>query len=170
MEGRAVALRIGIRVIEISRWRAARERVVSLDGSARRVEATKLLRRNRHWLISGSLLKRESWPYKGRAMPVIRIIHVTFPPDQAQKAERNWMESCAPIMIRQSGCRSEELLRSKDNPGEYISYSEWDSEDSIKAYLASEAHQEIKRHNSNITGARVEVKHYERIMSAPTTN
>ena len=103
-------------------------------------------------------------------MPVIRIIHVTFPPDQAQKAERNWMESCAPIMIRQSGCRSEELLRSKDNPGEYISYSEWDSEDSIKAYLASEAHQEIKLHNSNITGARVEVKHYERIMSAPTTN
>jgi hypothetical protein len=121
MEGRAVALRIGIRVIEISRWRAARERVVSLDGSARRVEATKLLRRNRHWPISWSLLKRESWPYKGRAMPVIRIIHVTFPPDQAQKAERNWMESCAPIMIRQSGCRSEELLRSKDNPGEYIS-------------------------------------------------
>lgn len=97
-------------------------------------------------------------------MPIIRIIHVTFPPDQAQKAEQNWMESCAPLMIRQSGCRSEELLRCKDNPGEYISYSEWDSEDSIKAYLASEAHQEIKNHNRNIVGARVQVKHYERLM------
>jgi heme-degrading monooxygenase HmoA len=94
-------------------------------------------------------------------MPVIRIIYVTFPPDQAEKAERNWRESCAPIMIRQPGCHWEELLRCKEKPGEYISYSEWDNSDSIERYLASEDHQEIKRHNRNITGARVEIKHYE---------
>jgi heme-degrading monooxygenase HmoA len=94
-------------------------------------------------------------------MPVIRIIDVTFPPDQAQKAERNWTESCAPIMIRQPGCLWEELLRSVENPGEYISYSEWDSMESIRRYLASEDHQEIKRHNRNISGVKVEVKHYE---------
>jgi heme-degrading monooxygenase HmoA len=96
-------------------------------------------------------------------MSVVRIIYVTFPPDQAEKAERNWRESCGPLMIRQPGCLAEELLRSKDNPGEYVSFSEWDSEESINAYLASEAHQEIKRHNRNITGARVEVKTYERV-------
>jgi heme-degrading monooxygenase HmoA len=94
-------------------------------------------------------------------MPVIRIIHVTFPPDQGEKAERNWKEKCAPIMIRQPGCLREELLRCKDAPGEYLSYSEWSSEDSIQEYLRSEDHQEIKRHNRNVEGARVTVKHYE---------
>lgn len=94
-------------------------------------------------------------------MPIIRIIHTTFPPDQAEKAERNWKESCAPIMLRQPGCLSEELLRCKETPGEYISYSEWDNDESIQKYLQSEDHQEIKRHNQNITGAKVAVKHYE---------
>ena len=94
-------------------------------------------------------------------MTVIRIIYVTFPPDQAETAERNWKESCAPIMMRQPGLLWEELLRYKDAPGEYISYSEWDDWDSIQRYLASEDHQEIKRHNRNVAGVKVEVKHYE---------
>ena len=94
-------------------------------------------------------------------MTVIRLIYTNFPADQAEKAERNWKEKCAPLMIQQHGCASEQLLRCTDNPGEFISYSEWDSEESIAAYLKSEAHQEIKRHNRNITGAHVLVKHYE---------
>jgi heme-degrading monooxygenase HmoA len=64
-------------------------------------------------------------------------------------------------MIRQPGCLWEELLRCRENPGEYISYSEWDSGESIQRYLESEDHQEIKRHNRNIEGAKVEVKHYD---------
>ena len=94
-------------------------------------------------------------------MPIIRMIHTTFPADQSGEAERNWKEKCAPIMIRQPGCLSEELLRCTDNPGEYISYSEWDSEESIRNYLQSEDHQEIKRHNRSIVGATVVVKNYE---------
>ena len=31
----------------------------------------------------------------------------------------------------------------------------------IQKYLQSEDHQEIKHHNRNITGAKVDVKHYE---------
>ena len=96
-------------------------------------------------------------------MSVIRMIHTTFPPEMAAQAERNWKEQCAPIMIRQPGCLSEQLLRCKDNPGEYISCSEWDSEESIQKYLQSEDHQEIKRHNRNITGAKVVVRHYEAV-------
>ena len=42
-------------------------------------------------------------------------------------------------------------------------WSDWDSEASIKKYLASEAHQEIKRHNRNIRDASVLVKHYEQV-------
>ena len=92
---------------------------------------------------------------------IVRIVYASFPPDQAEKARQNWKEKCAPLMIRQSGCASEELLRCTDSPGEFISYSEWDSMESIQKYLESEDHQEIKRQNRNITGAQVVVKHYE---------
>lgn len=96
-------------------------------------------------------------------MPIIRLIYVQFPPEQAERAEANWKEKCAPLMIRQPGCLSEELLRCTDNPGEMISYSEWDDEKSIENYLASDDHQEIKRHNRNITNANVSVKHYRMV-------
>jgi hypothetical protein len=42
-----------------------------------------------------------------------------------------------------------------------VSYAEWDNEESIRAYLKSADHQEIKRHNTNITGAKVVVKEYD---------
>jgi heme-degrading monooxygenase HmoA len=64
-------------------------------------------------------------------------------------------------MIKQPGCLSERMLRCKDNPGEYISYGEWDNEESIRTYLQSKDHQEIKRHNTNIVGAKVVVKRYD---------
>lgn len=94
-------------------------------------------------------------------MTIVRIIYASFPPDQAGKARQNWKAKCAPMMIQQSGCMSEELLRCIDNPGEFISYSEWDGMENIQKYLQSEAHQEIKQQNRNITGAQVVVKHYE---------
>ncbi len=96
-------------------------------------------------------------------MSVIRMIHVTFPPELAGQAERNWKEECAPLMIKQPGCLSEQLLRCTDRPGEYISYSEWDTDASIQQYLKSPDHQEIKRHNTNISGAAVVVKRYEQV-------
>ena len=96
-------------------------------------------------------------------MPVIRMIHVSFPPDQADAAERNWKECCAPIMIRQPGCLTEQLLRCREVAGDYISYSAWDSDESIRAYLNSEDHQTIKRQNANIKGVQLEVKTYQTV-------
>ena len=94
-------------------------------------------------------------------MSIIRLIITTVPPEHGGQAERNWKEFCAPIMIRQPGCLSEKMLRCENTPGEYISYSEWEDEESIQKYLASEDHQEIKRHNTNIPGAQVVVKKYQ---------
>ena len=94
-------------------------------------------------------------------MSIIRLIITTVPPEYGGQAERNWKEFCAPIMIRQPGCLSEKMLRCETTPGEYISYSEWEDEASIQTYLASEDHQEIKRHNRNIQGADVTVKTYQ---------
>jgi len=94
-------------------------------------------------------------------MAIVRMIVTTVPVGMASQAERNWREKCGPLMIKQKGCLSERMLRAKSNPGEYVSYAEWDSEDSIRAYLNSADHQEIKRHNTNIAGAKVVVKEYD---------
>jgi len=94
-------------------------------------------------------------------MTIVRIIYASFPPEQTERALQNWKEKCAPLMIRQPGCMSEELLRCIDTPGEFLSYSEWDSMANVEKYLESKDHQEIKRQNRNIAGAEVVVKHYE---------
>jgi len=94
-------------------------------------------------------------------MPIIRLIVTTVPLGMGSQAERNWKEKCAPLMIRQPGCLSEKMLRSRDNPAEYISYAEWDNEESIRRYLKGADHQTIKRHNENIAGAKVVVKEYD---------
>ncbi len=44
-------------------------------------------------------------------MPIIRLIHVTVDSSQIAEAERIWQEDCAPLMIRQRGCKSEQLLK-----------------------------------------------------------
>lgn len=94
-------------------------------------------------------------------MSIIRLITTTVPRGMGKQAERNWKEKCAPLMIRQPGCLSERLLRNKDKPDEYISYSEWDSEESIKKYRVSADHAAIKQHNENILGTTVVVNLYE---------
>ena len=84
-------------------------------------------------------------------MAIVRLIFVTVKPEDGAAAERLWKEECAPLMIRQQGCLSEELLKSCEAPGEYISYSVWENQESIDRYRASAAHEKIKRH-----GARLE--------------
>jgi heme-degrading monooxygenase HmoA len=94
-------------------------------------------------------------------MSIVRMIYAKFPPSEIAEAERDWREECAPLMKRQPGCQSEELLRCTEAPGEYISYSEWTDAPSIEAYLRSADHQEIKRRTSGIKDASVVVKTYE---------
>ena len=94
-------------------------------------------------------------------MPIIRLIHVNVDPGQAAEVERIWKNDCAPLMIQQKGCRSEQLLKCDDAPGEYISYSEWESQADIDAYRESEAHKQIQDHSRNLQGARAVVKRYQ---------
>ncbi|MGH7830773.1 MAG: antibiotic biosynthesis monooxygenase family protein [Candidatus Binatia bacterium] len=95
-------------------------------------------------------------------MPVVRLIYVTVNRDQASEAERIWKNECAPLMIQQPGCLSEKLLKCLDAPGEYISYSEWESQEKIDQYRASAAHQKIKEHTRTLRGGeRPVVKRYE---------
>lgn len=95
-------------------------------------------------------------------MAIARLIYVTVSPDQMREAERIWKEECAPLMIKQPGCLSEELLRCVDAPGEYISHSTWQDEAAIERYLASAAHEEIRQHTRGLQGgSRPVVKRYE---------
>jgi quinol monooxygenase YgiN len=95
-------------------------------------------------------------------MTIARLIYVNVRPEQMGEAERIWKQECAPLMIKQPGCLSEELLKCLDAPGEYISYSEWADQQSIDQYLASPAHDEIVGHTRGLrSGERPVVKRYE---------
>lgn len=83
-------------------------------------------------------------------MPIARLIYVAVEPPEADEAERLWKQDCAPLMIQQKGCLSEELLKAKEAPGEYISYSEWQDERAIEHYEASEAHHKIEQHTRRL--------------------
>jgi quinol monooxygenase YgiN len=96
-------------------------------------------------------------------MPVIRLIHVKVEPGQIAEVERIWNEDCAPLMIQQQGCTSEQLLKCIDNPGEFISYSEWESQAAIDRYRESEDHKTIQSHSRGLQGARAVVKQYEAV-------
>ncbi|MDB5571138.1 MAG: hypothetical protein JWN93_2321 [Hyphomicrobiales bacterium] len=93
-------------------------------------------------------------------MTIVRLIHVRVPADQQAEAERIWRQDCAPLMSQCEGLISERLLKCLDAPGEYISYSEWESEEAVEKYRASDAHHEIQRHSRTLQGARAEVKRY----------
>ncbi|MDO9443616.1 MAG: antibiotic biosynthesis monooxygenase family protein [Beijerinckiaceae bacterium] len=93
-------------------------------------------------------------------MTYVRLIHVKVPQDQMAKAEKIWREDCGPLMKLAPGCMEEELLKCMDAPGEYISYSEWESEAAIETYRKSEAHHEIQKHSRALQGAQAEVKRY----------
>jgi quinol monooxygenase YgiN len=79
-------------------------------------------------------------------MSIVRLIFVTVKAEDASAAERVWKEDCAPLMIKQQGCLSEELLRSTEVPGEFISYAVWENQASIDRYRKSADHQLIKQH------------------------
>ena len=94
-------------------------------------------------------------------MPIVRLIYVTVDAKSAPQARALWNRECAPLMIQQPGCLSEKLLECTDNPGEFISYSEWDSDQSIEQYRSSEAHDAIKKHTRGLQGTRPVVKRYQ---------
>ena len=94
-------------------------------------------------------------------MSIVRLIYVTVNPDQVKEAVSLWKNHCAPLMIKEPGCLSEKLLECADAPGEFISYSEWDSQASIDKYRNSEAHAEIQKHSRALQGGRATVKRYE---------
>ena len=93
---------------------------------------------------------------------ITRMIIVTVPQEKAAEAGRVWKQGCAPLMIQQPGCLSEEFLRNRENPGELISLQNWESQEAIEKYRASDAHQEILQHTRGLMGvSKVEVKNYE---------
>jgi heme-degrading monooxygenase HmoA len=97
---------------------------------------------------------------RGAPMSIIRLIHIQLDPSENEKAEQVWKTECAPLMIQQKGCISEKLLRAKAG-GEFISYSEWESEQDIERYMKSDAHKEIVRHSRGLKGTKVVVKLYD---------
>ena len=91
---------------------------------------------------------------------IARMIFVKVAPDQIDQAIEEWKNVCAPLMISQPGCLSEELLECNENPNEFISVSNWESMEAIHAYRTSEAHEKVK-HGTRGIKAEVVVKTYK---------
>jgi len=91
---------------------------------------------------------------------IARMIFVKVAPDQIDQAIEEWKNVCAPLMISQPGCLSEELLECNENPNEFISVSNWESMEAIQAYRTSEAHEKVK-HGTRGIKAEVVVKTYK---------
>jgi heme-degrading monooxygenase HmoA len=91
---------------------------------------------------------------------IARMIYVKVPPEQIREAIEDWKQVCAPIMISQPGCLSEELLACNEQPDEFISLSNWESMEAIQAYRTSEAHERVK-HSTRGIKAEVIVKTYK---------
>jgi heme-degrading monooxygenase HmoA len=93
---------------------------------------------------------------------IIRMILVNVPKERTAEAERLWKEECAPLMIKQPGCLSEQFLRGRENTGEFISLSTWENQAAIDKYRASEAHKAVQQHTRGLMNvAKVEVKSYD---------
>jgi heme-degrading monooxygenase HmoA len=93
---------------------------------------------------------------------ITRMIFVNVPKEKTAEAERMWKQECAPLMIKQPGCLSEQFLRGREDPGEFISLSAWENQAAIDKYRESEAHQDIQRHTRALMNvAKVTVKTYE---------
>ena len=93
-------------------------------------------------------------------MPIARLIYVSVAPTQMAEAERVWKQECAPLMIKAPGCLREELLICREDPSEFISVAEWESEEAIQAFRASPDYEQIKNHARGMTGAAATVKTY----------
>jgi heme-degrading monooxygenase HmoA len=93
---------------------------------------------------------------------ITRMIYVKVPADKCSEAERLWREDCAPLMKKVPGCLSEQFLRNRENPGEYISLSTWQDKEAVDRYRESDAHHTIQRHSRGLMNvSKVEVKSYE---------
>ena len=57
---------------------------------------------------------------------IARMIIVTVPVKKIHEAEHLWKTECAPLMIQQDGCESEEFLRNVKT-GELISLQKWET-------------------------------------------
>lgn len=91
-----------------------------------------------------------------------RMILVAVPEDKAAEAEQLWKQRCAPLMIQQQGCISEEFLRNARDPGEMISLQTWENQEAIDQYRKSPAHEEILRNTRVLMGfSKVQVSTYE---------
>ena len=93
-------------------------------------------------------------------MSIIRLIHIKIDPSETETAERIWRTHCSTLVSSQKGCISQKLLRARKR-GEFIAYSEWETEADIDRYMGSAAHKEIVGHTRRVKGASAVVKLYD---------
>ena len=74
-------------------------------------------------------------------------------------ATKSWQPRVLSKSTRKSAVKK--LLKCHDEPGEYISYSEWEDAAAIETYRKSKDHDVVVSHSRNLQGAKATAKTYE---------
>jgi len=90
---------------------------------------------------------------------ITRMIFVKVAPEQVKEAIDDWKKVCAPLMISQAGCTSEELLECARVLTNLFLCLIGKSQEAIDTYRSSEAHERVK-HGTRGIKAEVVVKTY----------
>lgn len=92
---------------------------------------------------------------------VIEQVILQIEADSRSQFEATFVEGCHYI-TNATGCRSVELLRSTDNPGQYVLRVGWDSiADHMERFDGSAAHQEFSARLSPYIMAVLATDHFE---------
>ncbi len=96
-------------------------------------------------------------------MTIIRVVRATYPQNKAEEVVRAWKQTTGPLVNNAPGCRSEELLRCRDVPNEFVFTSEWESERTIRDFIASEDYRKVRQKHVDLGGMQVHLRLYDRV-------
>ncbi len=86
---------------------------------------------------------------------IIRIVKMTFEPEQVPQFLEVFNES-KELIREQSGCSHLELLRDKNSPNVFFTYSYWDDETDLQNYRNSTLFKEVWAKTKILFAAKAE--------------
>src|SRR5690606_4169611 len=86
---------------------------------------------------------------------LIRIVKLTFKPDNIPSSERIFNESKNRILACE-GCHTVDLYRAIDHPNVFFTYSLWEKERDLQSYRTSDCFKEVWAHTNELFSDRAE--------------
>jgi heme-degrading monooxygenase HmoA len=96
---------------------------------------------------------------------ITRHLHLATAPYRAMELERLWHQEIAGLLARQPGCQRVVLLRHRERPGEYVGVTEWQTQEALGDYMASDDFRQLLRLLHGISLTAPTLNTYETVSS-----